>query len=229
MIDLTQVSKVYETRDLYTHAVREVSLKVEAGEFVAITGASGSGKSSLLHMLGLLDSPTTGRYLLDGTDVTGKSPSQRALLRAQKIGFIFQSFNLLGDLTVIQNVALPIDFTGQRLAREERLDRAHAMLTRVGLEGRANHRPDQLSGGQQQRVAVARSLINDPALLLADEPTGNLDSETGREVMRLLKDINEGHATIVMVTHDANHARWAKRQVFMRDGTVVDEDSAFRG
>lgn len=222
MITLENIAKVYETDELYIHAVQDVSLEIGAGEFVAIQGASGSGKSTLLHVLGLLDRPSSGRYRLGERDVTHLGASERAQLRAQCLGFVFQSFNLLGELTVLDNVMLPIKFADPKSSKDTRRQMARDALDRVGLSARANHRPHELSGGQQQRVAVARAIVNRTSVLLADEPTGNLDTATGREIMSLLGDLNRDGMTIVMVTHDAGHARHAQRHLSMADGRLAD-------
>lgn len=222
MITLENIAKVYETDELYIHAVQDVSLEIGAGEFVAIQGASGSGKSTLLHVLGLLDRPSSGRYRLGERDVTHLGASERAQLRAQCLGFVFQSFNLLGELTVLDNVMLPIKFADPQSSKDTRRQMARDALDRVGLSARANHRPHELSGGQQQRVAVARAIVNRTSVLLADEPTGNLDTATGREIMSLLGDLNRDGMTIVMVTHDAGHARHAQRHLSMADGRLAD-------
>lgn len=220
MIRLERISKVYETAELYTHAVQDVSLEIASGEFVAIQGASGSGKSTLLHILGLLDQPTSGRYQLGERDVTGIVPAERARIRAQCLGFVFQNFNLLGELSVLENVMLPIKFADPSASKETRREMARAALDRVGLSARASHRPHELSGGQQQRVAVARAIVNRTNVLLADEPTGNLDSKTGRDVMELISELNAGGMTVIMVTHDAVHGQHAKRHISMADGRV---------
>lgn len=225
MIELKQVSKRFETEDIYTHAVQEVDLSVSSGDFLSIQGTSGSGKSTLLHMLGLLEAPSSGTYVFSGKDVTRLTPAQRASVRARQIGFIFQSFNLLGDLTVLDNVMLPMEFSNLGLDREIREARALSTLERVGLQARAKHRPHQLSGGQQQRVAIARALVNEPIMLLADEPTGNLDSETGKGVMALVRDLNASGMTVVMVTHDPKHAVHASRHVVMKDGRIVSDSA----
>lgn len=221
MIKVENLCKSYETSEIITHAVQDVSLEIGRGEFVSIQGTSGSGKSTLLHLFGLLDSPSAGEYIFEGVSVGVLNASQRALVRARRIGFIFQSFNLLGDASVLQNVMLPMNFTGDKLSKSEMADRASACLARVGLEARIRHHPHQLSGGQQQRVAIARALVNDPAVLLADEPTGNLDSKTGLAVMDLIKSLHADGTTVVMVTHDPKHARNAARQVQMQDGRVT--------
>ena len=221
LLRLEGVSKVFTTEEVETHALAGVHLAVRQGEFVSITGPSGCGKSTLLSILGLLDSPTGGQYWLDGRAVHELAPIERAQIRNRQIGFIFQSFNLIGDLTVGENVELPLLYRG--LASEDRRTRAMKALERVGMTHRQNHLPSQLSGGQQQRVAVARSLAGDPLILLADEPTGNLDSANGEAVMELLRELHRGGATLCMVTHDPRFARYAGRSVHLFDGRIVDE------
>jgi putative ABC transport system ATP-binding protein len=224
MISLASVTKVFYTDDLETHALDGIHLDVARGEFVSISGPSGCGKSTLLALLGLLDSPTEGRYLLDGHDVTTLPPVARAKVRNERIGFIFQAFNLIGDLTVLQNVELPLTYR-QAMSSDERRKAALHALERVGMSHRVNHHPSQLSGGQQQRVAVARALAGRPAILLADEPTGNLDSRNGEAVMNLLRELHREGATICMVTHDPRYADYADRKVQLFDGRVVDEST----
>jgi putative ABC transport system ATP-binding protein len=221
LIKLDGVSKVFETDEVETHALSDVHLEVRKGEFVAIAGQSGSGKTTLLSILGLLDSPTGGAYLLGGEQVAQLTASQRALLRNRRIGFIFQSFNLIGDLTVFENVELPLTYRGMSPA--ERRKRVESALERVGMSHRAKHMPGQLSGGQQQRVAVARAVAGDPFILLADEPTGNLDSKNGDAVMTLLEQLHKAGSTIVMVTHNDDYARKATRTIRLFDGRVVAE------
>jgi len=218
-ITLNNVSKVYG--DGY-HAVDEVSLDIGDGEFMILVGPSGCGKSTLLSILGLLDTPTSGAYLLNGQPAHGLDPQERGRIRNREIGFIFQSFNLIGDLTVFENVELPLTYRGMRAA--ERRERSQKALERVGMGHRAKHLPSQLSGGQQQRVAVARALVGEPSILLADEPTGNLDSRNGDAVMELLRDLHRNGSTICMVTHDPRFARHADRTVHLFDGRVVDEN-----
>jgi putative ABC transport system ATP-binding protein len=220
MLEMRQVTKVYRTDLLETHALREFGLEVEKGEFVAVTGPSGSGKTTFLNVAGLLESFDTGTYRLDGEDVGRLGDDARSRVRNHKIGFIFQSFNLIPDLDVFDNVDVPLRY--RRLPAADRRDRINAALEVVGLSSRARHLPSQLSGGQQQRVAIARALAGDPALLLADEPTGNLDSLMARQVMDLLEQINELGTTIVMVTHDPELARRAHRNVQVIDGQVTD-------
>jgi len=224
LLHLEGVTKVFLTDEVETHALSNVHMTVHQGEWVAIVGPSGSGKTTLLAILGLLDTPTSGSYLLDGRPVSGLSASQRAWVRNRQIGFIFQSFNLIGDLTVFENVELPLTYRG--LPASERKRRVDSALERVGMAHRRKHLPGQLSGGQQQRVAVARAVAGDPLLLLADEPTGNLDSKNGQAVMELLRELHAGGATLCMVTHDLGHAKLASRTVSLFDGRVVEDDSA---
>jgi len=221
LIKLDGVTKVFLTDEVETHALSGIHLAIKQGEYVAIAGPSGCGKSTLLSILGLLDSPTEGAYLLNGNPVQGLSLPARARIRNREIGFIFQSFNLIGDLTVYENVELPLTYRGMPAA--ERRTAVTGALEKVGMAHRAKHLPSQLSGGQQQRVAVARALAGKPAVLLADEPTGNLDSKNGDSVMQLLAELHKGGATIVMVTHDARFARHADRTVHIFDGRVVQE------
>jgi putative ABC transport system ATP-binding protein len=211
------------------HAVRGVTLDIQAGEFVAIMGSSGSGKSTLMNMIGCLDRPTRGSYLLDGIDVSTLDREQRASIRNEKIGFVFQVFNLLSRTTALENVEMPMLYNHRRVSSHEQKQRAMQTLELVGLGPRADHKPNQLSGGQQQRVAIARSLVNKPSLLLADEPTGNLDSQTSIEIMGVFQKLNESGITIVMVTHELDVARYTKRMIILRDGTVrTDERVAAR-
>jgi len=222
LIQLEGLTKVFETEEVETHALSNIHLTIRQGEWVAIVGPSGSGKSTLLAVLGLLDTASRGAYLLDGRSVLELSPSDRALVRNRHIGFIFQSFNLIGDLTVYENVELPLTYRGMPAAeRKQRVERA---LDRVGMAHRARHMPGQLSGGQQQRVAVARAVAGDPLILLADEPTGNLDSKNGEAVMQLLSELHKSGATICMVTHDPAHARTATRTVSLFDGRIVQDE-----
>ncbi len=224
MISLEGVTKVFYTDDLETHALDGIHLDVGKGEFLSISGPSGCGKSTLLAILGLLDTPTDGRYRLAGEDVTSLTPAARAKVRNERIGFIFQAFNLIGDLTVLQNVELPLTYRQSMSADERRKAALHA-LERVGMSHRVNHHPAQLSGGQQQRVAVARALAGKPSILLADEPTGNLDSRNGEAVMNLLRELHREGSTICMVTHDPRYADYADRKVQLFDGRVVDENT----
>jgi len=220
MLDMKQVSKVYRAELVQTHALREFSLRVETGEFVAVTGPSGSGKTTFLNIAGLLETFDGGTYTLDGKEVSKLGDDERSMLRNQKIGFIFQSFNLIPDLNVFDNVDVPLRY--RRMSAAERKRRIEGALEQVGLLSRARHIPSQLSGGQQQRVAIARALAGEPRLLLADEPTGNLDSLMAREVMQMLEDINARGTTVVMVTHDPELARRAHRNVHVMDGQVTD-------
>jgi len=224
MIRLEGVTKVFYTDDLETHALDGIHLDVGKGEFLSISGPSGCGKSTLLALLGMLDMPTDGRYLLGGDDVTTLAPVARAKVRNERIGFVFQAFNLIGDLTVLQNVELPLTYREGMPSDERRKAALHA-LERVGMSHRVNHHPAQLSGGQQQRVAVARALAGKPSILLADEPTGNLDSRNGEAVMNLLRELHREGSTICMVTHDPRYADYADRKVQLFDGRVVDENT----
>jgi len=223
VIHLDAVSKTYQSGDVEVHAVRSVSLEIHAGEFVAIMGASGSGKSSMMNMLGCLDRPTSGTYLLDGIDVSKLDRNQLADIRNQKIGFIFQGFNLLARTTALENVELPMFYARRDIPAKEQRERAMKALETVGIGKRSDHHPNQLSGGQQQRVAIARALVNQPALLLADEPTGNLDSRTSVEIMDAFQDLNNQGMTIVMVTHEPDIAAYTKRNIVMRDGVIVTD------
>lgn len=222
LLQLDGLTKVFETEEVETHALSNIQLTIRQNEWVAIVGPSGSGKSTLLAVLGLLDTATRGSYLLDGRSVLELSPTDRAKVRNQHIGFIFQSFNLIGDLTVFENVELPLTYRG--LPAQERKQRVERALERVGMAHRARHLPGQLSGGQQQRVAVARAVAGDPLILLADEPTGNLDSKNGEAVMQLLSDLHRAGSTLCMVTHDPAHARIATRTVSLFDGRVVQDE-----
>jgi len=224
LIHLKDIKKVFYTDEVETHALADVHLEIKQGEYVAISGPSGCGKTTLLSLLGLLDTPTGGEYLLDGQPVAGLDAAQRARVRNRQIGFIFQAFNLIGDLTVYENVELPLTYRG--MSASERKERVHAALERVGMAHRVKHYPAQLSGGQQQRVAVARAVAGDPAILLADEPTGNLDSVNGESVMGLLQELHRNGATICMVTHDPRYELHADRSVHLFDGRVVDEQAA---
>jgi putative ABC transport system ATP-binding protein len=221
---MDSVTKVFYTDEVETHALAGIHLEINQGDYISIAGPSGCGKSTLLSILGLLDSPSEGSYQLNGKPVQGLSLSERARIRNREIGFIFQSFNLIGDLTVYENVELPLTYRGMNSA--ERKKRVNAALEKVGMAHRAKHLPSQLSGGQQQRVAVARAVVGDPLILLADEPTGNLDSTNGEAVMELLRELHRGGATICMVTHDARFARHADRSIHLFDGRVVDEDQS---
>ena len=221
VIKLKDLTKVFATDEVETHALSNVSLDIARGEYVSIGGPSGCGKSTLLSILGLLDSPTGGAYDLNNRPVAELPASERARVRNREIGFIFQSFNLIGDLTVFENVELPLTYRGMRPA--ERRQRVTEALERVGMAHRAKHLPSQLSGGQQQRVAVARAVAGEPVILLADEPTGNLDSKSGEAVMELLGELHQAGATICMVTHDPRYARHAQRNIHLFDGRIVDE------
>ena len=223
VIKLEEVHKVYHTGDVEVHAVRGVSAEIHPGEFVAIMGASGSGKSTLMNIIGCLDRATRGRYLLDATDVSELGRDELADIRNRKIGFIFQGFNLLSRTSALENVELPMLYWHQHMAGRDQRERAMKALEMVGLAERADHHPNQLSGGQQQRVAIARALVNQPALLLADEPTGNLDSQTSIEIMGVFQRLNSQGITIVMVTHELDIARYTKRNLIMRDGRIVSD------
>jgi putative ABC transport system ATP-binding protein len=220
LIQLAGIRKVFLTDEVETHALQDIHFQIRQGEYVAISGPSGCGKTTLLSILGLLDAPSAGEYLLAGQRVSGLAAVERARVRNRQIGFIFQAFNLIGDLTVFENVELPLTY--RDMAASERRDRVAAALDRVGMSHRTKHYPPQLSGGQQQRVAVARAVAGDPAILLADEPTGNLDSKNGEAVMELLGELNAAGATICMVTHDARYVRQAGREVQLFDGKVVE-------
>jgi putative ABC transport system ATP-binding protein len=222
LIKLDGLTKVFYTDEVETHALAGIHLKIDKGEYVAISGPSGCGKSTLLSILGLLDSPTEGTYVLNAKSVQNLDLGERARIRNREIGFIFQSFNLIGDLTVFENVELPLTYRGMKAS--ERKDRVNQALERVGMAHRSKHLPSQLSGGQQQRVAVARALVGQPSILLADEPTGNLDSKNGDAVMELLRDLHRQGSTICMVTHDPRFARHADRTVHLFDGRVVEEN-----
>jgi putative ABC transport system ATP-binding protein len=221
LINLQGVTKVFVTDEVETHALAGIHLDIQKGEYLSIAGPSGCGKSTLLAILGLLDSPSEGSYTLNGHPVQGLKLSERARIRNREIGFIFQAFNLIGDLTVYENVELPLTYRG--MPSSERKKRVHEALERVGMSHRVKHYPSQLSGGQQQRVAVARALGGDPSILLADEPTGNLDSANGEQVMDLLRELHRAGSTICIVTHDPRYARYADRSVHLFDGRVVEE------
>jgi len=227
IIQIEDVHKYYDLGESRVHALRGVSLAIEPGGFVAIMGASGSGKSSLMNILGCLDRPSSGRYVLDGTDVSTFSKRELAGIRNKKLGFVFQGFNLLARMTALENAELPTIYAG--LDKAARRERASAALAMVGLADRAGHFPSQMSGGQQQRVAIARALVNQPSILLADEPTGNLDSRTSVEIMKILQDLNDRGLTIVMVTHESDIAQFARRVIVFRDGRIrKDEATAAR-
>jgi putative ABC transport system ATP-binding protein len=221
LIRMEGIKKVFYTDEVETHALADIHMEIRPGEYISINGPSGCGKTTLLSILGLLDTPTGGTYMLSGENVSNLSAADRARIRNRQIGFIFQAFNLIGDLTVYENVELPLTYRG--MATAERKKRVQEALERVGMSHRMKHYPSQLSGGQQQRVAVARAVAGDPAILLADEPTGNLDSTNGEAVMELLRELHRGGATICMVTHDPRYSRHADRQIHLFDGRVVDE------
>jgi len=223
LIRLEGIKKVFYTDEVETHALSEVHLEVKRGEYVAISGPSGCGKTTLLSLLGLLDTPTGGEYWLDNKPVAQLSPAERARIRNREIGFIFQAFNLIGDLTVYENVELPLTYRG--MPQADRKAKVMAALEKVGMSHRVRHYPAQLSGGQQQRVAVARAVAGEPLILLADEPTGNLDSTNGESVMQLLQELHRGGATICMVTHDPRYERHADRSIHLFDGRVVEDQA----
>ncbi len=224
VIKLADIHKVYHTGEVDVHAVRGISLEVFPGEFAALMGASGSGKSTLMNMIGALDCPTGGNYLLDGIDVSTLDRNALADVRNEKIGFVFQGFNLLSRTSALENVEMPMLYHRHRIQSHEQRERALHALDLVGLGDRADHHPNQLSGGQQQRVAIARALVNQPSLLLADEPTGNLDSQTSIEIMGVFQKLNDQGITIVMVTHELDVARFTKRRVILRDGKIVTDE-----
>ncbi len=219
MITLTNVKRIFRTQDIETTALNNINLSVEHGEFVAIMGPSGCGKSTLLSILGMLDSPSSGSFTFAGKDISNYSEKRLAELRKASIGFVFQSFNLIDELTVFENVELPLQY--QKIAKKERNQRVEAILKRVGIDHRSEHLPQQLSGGQQQRVAVARALVIDPQLILADAPTGNLDSKNGDEVMAMLRELNQEGTTVIMVTHDEKEGAYANRLVRLLDGQIM--------
>ena len=225
VIQLSDVAKVYRTGEVEVHAVRRATLDIQRGEFVAVMGSSGSGKSTLMNILGCLDRPTAGRYLLDGVDISELSRSQLATLRNRKLGFVFQSFHLLARTTALEKVELPMFYSKPLIPLRTQRKRAIEALKKVGLGDRLGHRPSQLSGGQQQRIAIARALVNEPELVLADEPTGNLDSRTGIEIMGFFQELNESGITIVMVTHELEIASYCKRIIIMRDGLVISDEA----
>ena len=225
LIEIRDLKKIYAQGEEPVHALDGVSISIDEGEFVAIMGASGSGKSTMLNILGCLDSPTSGSYLLDGIEVARRTPTELAHIRNRKLGFVFQNFNLLPRTSAIEQVELPDLYMG-RLTRHQRRERAKALLQRVGLGGRGTHTPAQLSGGQQQRVAIARALMNEPPVLFADEPTGNLDTKSSVEIMQLFTELSNEGITIVMVTHEDDIAAYAKRHLLMKDGKLVKDDGA---
>ncbi len=226
-IDVRDVTKTYDLGDVKVEALRGVTFTIRRGEYVAIMGPSGSGKSTLMNLLGCLDRPTRGQYFLDGTDVSTLGDDALALIRLKKLGFVFQGFNLLPRTSAMKNVALPLFYAG--IGSRARNGMAATQLREVGLGDRMDHKPSELSGGQQQRVAIARALVNDPAVVLADEPTGNLDSQTSEEIMGLFHQLNDGGRTIIMVTHDEDVASHAKRIIRVRDGRIVDDQATGRG
>ncbi len=222
VIEVKDVVKTYVMGDNIVNALAGVSLSIAKGEFAAIMGPSGSGKSTLMNILGCLDRPTGGSYTLDGREVSDYSDDELAITRNKKIGFVFQSFNLLPRMSALQNVALPLVYAG--LPLEERLARAALVLEKVGLGERSHHRPNELSGGQRQRVAIARALVNEPAIIMADEPTGNLDTKSGNDIMKMLKDLNAEGKTVILVTHEPDIAQQTKRAIYVRDGLIINDE-----
>ena len=222
LLRTTSLSKIYRTDTVETTALNDVSIDIAQGEFVAIMGPSGCGKSTLLNIIGLLDSPSNGSYFVNGEDVSGYNERKRAEVRKNTVGFVFQSFNLIDELTVSENIELPLIYT--RMSKQERIERVKAAMERMSIAHRAKHFPQQLSGGQQQRVAIARAVVNSPKLILADEPTGNLDSTMGEEVMSLLTELNKAGTTIIIVTHSLRDASYAQRTIKLLDGKVVEGD-----
>lgn len=221
LFELKGVWKVYCMKGAETQALIDISLKIENGEYIAIVGQSGSGKSTLMHVIGCLDTPTRGSVVVDGKEISELEDDDLAKIRREKIGFVFQAFNLIGSLTAAENVAMPMRFNGY--GKAESIKRAKELLKRVGLEKRVDHKPNQLSGGEQQRVAICRALANDPEVILADEPTGNLDSRSGSEIIELIEELHKSGKTIIIVTHDQSLARRAKRQIKLKDGQIVNE------
>jgi len=221
MIRIEDLSKVYSMGDIEVNALMDINLRIEKGEFVSVMGPSGSGKSTLMNILGCLDKPTRGKFFLDGEDVSGLDDDALAGIRNKKIGFVFQSFNLLPRMTALHNVELPMIYSGTR--REKRIQMAMKALEKVNLSDRVMHQPNELSGGQRQRVAIARTLVNNPSIILADEPTGNLDSKSGEEIMEIFKLLNEEGVTILLVTHEKNIAEYSKRIVTFRDGRIIED------
>jgi putative ABC transport system ATP-binding protein len=225
LIKIDQITKIYQMGHVQVTALDGISLSVQTGEFLAIMGPSGSGKSTLMNILGCLDRPTTGTYLLDGEDISRMSRDQLARIRNRKVGFIFQSYHLLAQATAIQNVLMPIVYRRNgHVSTKDRMELAHNILNSVGLVDRDQHKPTEMSGGQQQRVAIARALINSPALILADEPTGNLDSHSGLEIMEILQNLHSQGRTIVMITHDARNAAFAERIIHLQDGKISEDN-----
>lgn len=222
VIELKDIVKTYQMGDSIVHAMDHVTVSLDAGEFTSIVGPSGSGKSTMMNIIGCLDRPTSGQYFLDGKEIGGYNDDELAGTRNQKIGFVFQNFNLLPRLSALLNVALPLVYAG--VPEEERLERARKTLESVGLGDRAGHRPTEMSGGQRQRVAIARALINNPAIIMADEPTGNLDTKSSYEIMDIFRSLNRDGKTVVMVTHEADIANMTKRIIHMRDGKIVDDE-----
>ena len=220
---MQNIAKVFETEDIETHALKNINLEIEAGDYISISGPSGCGKSTLLSILGLLDFPSGGQYFIDGEDVSSLSLDEAAAIRNSKLGFIFQSFNLIDSMSVYDNIALPLRYRKDKISAKEIEQRVVKCLESVEMLHRKDHKPNQLSGGQQQRVAIARALVQDPAILLVDEPTGNLDSKSGEAVMSVLEKLNESGTTILMVTHDSSHAAMAKTQLHLKDGVIVDD------
>lgn len=223
IIELKNIIKIYKTGDININALNNVSLEINKQEFVAIMGASGSGKSTLMNLLGCLDKPTSGDYFLDGVNVSGLENDQYADIRSKKIGFVFQGFNLLPRTTAFDNVMMPLLYNKNKFNKNEMHEKALNVLKKVGLMDRIHHAPNKLSGGQQQRVAIARSIVNDPQIILADEPTGNLDSSTSVEIMKLFKELNNAGITIILVTHEHDIADWAKRKIIMKDGIIIED------